>query len=546
VAGVEETLEYDTVDGELMRVLLVWPNRAGFGFKPIGLALLSALLKRNGHEVRLFDTTHINLRSEGLSTARNRIRIFKPVDTSGKGLDKQPLDLRQETISTLEDFRPEVVGVSALSDEVPVGLEISAIVKEWNPDIPVVWGNKAATMAPDKILAQAVVDFVCLGEGFEFITNFMDAVSNKLDVRLMPNLAWRDDLGQVHRNPVRPECQNLDALPFLDWSIFDHRHFLKPFDGRLYTGGDHMIYWGCPYSCTYCINEAYRALYREAGGSSLRRYGVERVIDELRFLVDRWGVTFFKYHDEDFCLKPLQYFRTLAAEYQRHVGVPFSAMANARNITIEKVALLKQMNCASVSIGIETANQHLRQDILKRRETREQIVRAVHMLNDAGIRTCGFNMLGIPHETRESIMETIALNREARVDCPDTGFFYPLEGTELYDVSIDEGLFDPSADMGYDDVNPSLHLPGISHDELVALRERFVLYVKLPADYLPYVGRSEVDDEVGRSLTESLLRIYDESVLMNNGRWDSTRRVEDDLSELHSLANATPVSQATQ
>lgn len=522
-----------------MRVLLVWPNRAGFGFKPIGLSLLSAMLKSQGHDVRLFDTTYIELGSGGLSTARNRIRIFKPVDTSAMDLDKQPLDLRQETISVLQDFCPEVVGVSALSDEVSVGLEVSRFVKEWNPETPVVWGNKAATMAPERVLAQPDVDYVCVGEGFEFMTSFVEAVAAGSDPTVLPNLVWKDDAGAPHRNPLRPYYQHLDSLPFLDWSIFDHRHFCKPFDGQLYVGGDHMICWGCPYSCTYCINQAYRALYKGAGGSYLRRYGVERIMEELRYLVDHWDVTFFKYHDEDFCLKPLEYFRTLAREYHDHVGVPFTAMANARNITPEKVALLKQMNCVSVSIGIETANEHLRRDILKRRETKEDIVRAVHMLNDADIRTSGFNMIGVPHETRETVLETIALNREAEVDCSDPGFFYPLEGTELYELSVKQGLFSPSADHGYDDVNPSLNLPGITHDELVALRERFVLYVKLPPEYLPYVTRSEADDEVGRNLTDALLRIYDSAVLMNDGRWDSARSVEDDLRLLAGVAGAS-------
>ena len=394
-------------------------------------------------------------------------------------------------------------------------------------------------MAPEKILAHPSVDFVCLGEGFEFIKDFVETLSAKRDPRLLQNTAWRDQLWLIHRTPLRPFYEDLDGLPFLDWSIFDQRHFCKPFDGQLYVGGDHMICWGCPYSCTYCINDAYRALYASAGGRYLRRYSVERIIGELRYLVDRWGITFFKYHDEDFCLKPLQYFRTLSDEYERHIGVPFTAMANARNITPEKVALLQKMNCVSVSIGIETANQHLRQDVLQRHESKDDIIRAVHMLNDAGMRTCGFNMIGIPHETRATIMETIALNRETGVQCPDTGFFYPLEGTALCDLSLSEGLFSPSTDVDYDDVNPNLHLPGIAHDELVALRERFVLYVKLPPDYFPYIERSEADDETARSLTELLLRIYDEAVLFNNGRWDAARRVGDDLRELAAVNGGT-------
>jgi anaerobic magnesium-protoporphyrin IX monomethyl ester cyclase len=512
-----------------MRILLVWPNRAGFGFKPIGLSLLSALLKEGGHEVRLFDTTPIDLDPGGLSTVRSQIRIFRPIDTTGLHLEKQKLDLRTETVDLLESFRPELVGVSALSDECGVGLAISGFVKEWDPGVPVVWGNKAATMAPERILHDAGVDYVCIGEGFGLLPDLAAALAAGADPRGLPNLAWRDGRGEVHRNPLRPYHEPLDDLPFADWTIFDRRHDCKPFNGRMYVGGDHMICWGCPYSCTYCINDSYRALYAGAGGHYLRRYSVDRIIRELRSLVDQWGVTFFKFHDEDFCLKPMEYFRTLSRAYADEVGVPFTAMANARNVTPEKVRLLREMGCVSVSIGIESGNEGLRREVLKRRETKAEIIDAVHLLADAGIRTSGFNMIGIPHETRETVLETIQLNRDAGVDCADTGFFYPLEGTELYDMAVSEGLFDPAEDQGYDDVTPNLRLPGITGEELVALRERFALLVKLPEEYVPFITRSETDDEVGRRLFRVLLRIYEEAVLGNDDTWDSRRSIAGDL-----------------
>ena len=130
----------------------------------------------------------------------------------------------------------------------------------------------------------------------------------------------------------------------------------------------------------------------------------------------------------------MDYFRTLAQAYRDQVGIPFTAMANARNVTADKVRLLKEMGCVSVSIGIESGDEHIRRDVFKRQETREDIIGAVHLLREFGIRTAGFNMIGVPDESRETVMETVRLNRDSGVDCADTGFFYPLVGTELYDV----------------------------------------------------------------------------------------------------------------
>lgn len=519
-----------------MRILLVWPSRSSFGFKPIGIALLAPILTGCGFDVGLFDTTPYDLGDEEqVIVERTRIRIFKPVDVSGLDLGKQRLDLHVETTMALEDFRPDVVGVSALSDEERVGVAVSDIVKEWNPAVPVVWGNKAATMAPDRILAHDSVDYVCIGEGFQFFPEFVSALAVGADVTGLKNLAWRDAQGVVHMNPLHPFYEDLGSLPYLDWSLFDRRHFFKPYDGQIYVGGDHMIAWGCPYSCTYCINDSYRALYRDAGGRYLRRYSVGRIVAELRQLTEQWGLTFFKFHDEDFCLKPMGYFRELAGAYRDQVGVPFTAMANARNVTREKVRLLKEMGCVSVSIGIESGDEHIRRDVLKRKETREEVIAAVHLLADSGIRTAGFNMIGVPDETRETVLETVRLNRDAGVDCADTGFFYPLVGTELYDVAVRDGLFDPETDRGYDDVNPNLSLSGISAEELVALRERFALLVKLPEEYTPFITRSESDDAVGRRLFGELLRIYDEAVLGHGDMWDPQRSVAQDFQLLSKI-----------
>ncbi len=524
-----------------MKILLGWPNRAAFGFKSIGVALLAGALKSDGHDVRLFDATPIDLGdAEKVPVERTRIRIFKPVDTSGLDLEKRRLDLRSEVARVLEDFRPDVVGISALSDEERVGVAISNVAKEWNPHVPVVWGNKAATMAPDRILAHPSVDYACIGEGFEFFPEFAAAAAAGADIKRLKNLAWRDEQGVTRRNPLRPFYEDLDSLPYVDWSLFDRRHFVKPYDGQLYVGGDQMIAWGCPYSCTYCINDSYRALYRDAGGRYLRRYSVDRIIAELRQLVSQWGVTFFKFHDEDFRLKPMDYFRALSHAYRDEVGVPFTAMANARNVTPEKVRLLSEMGCVSVSIGIESGDEHIRRGILRRKETQEEIVRAVHLLAGAGVRTAGFNMIGVPHETRETVMETVRLNRDSGVDCADTGFFYPLIGTELYDVAVSEGLFDPSEDQGCDDVHPNLSLPGITTDELIALRERFALLAKLPEEYAPYILRSEANDAIGHRLFGELLRIYETAVLEHRDTFDPDRPVAHDLELLSRIVGGSP------
>ncbi len=521
-----------------MKVLFVWPNKDQFGFKPMGIALLSAILKQNGHQTDLFDTTGIDFGFKDNTAVRSKLKIFKDVESGDFDVSKQKLDLGGELIRKLDDFKPDIVGVSALSDEVPIGFEISRLVKQYDKDIIVIWGNKAATMSPDKILSCKNVDYLCRGEGIEFIIEFVESFARKKDLKKIKNSAYRSSAGGVKKNALRPYFQNLDNLPFFDWTVFDHRQFLKPFDGKMYTGGDHMIYWGCPNQCTYCINNSYHNLYGPKAGRFLRGYGVERIISELKYLVKKWGINFFKFHDEDFCLKPLNYFRKLSGRYNSEVGVPFTIMANARNISEEKVRLLKDMNCVSVTLGIETGNVKLRKEVLKRVETPQEIIEATRILNDAGIRTSAFNMLGIPFENRSTIMETIELNKKAGIRYPNVGFFFPLEGTELKKVAVDKGFFNADSQEVFRNDTPALKFPGISTAELIALRERFVLYIKMPTVLYKFIQRSEQPDTVGKNLTRQLYKIYDECVFANDGVWNDRDNIDKYIQKLEVISGS--------
>ncbi len=520
-----------------MKILFVWPNKDQFGFKPISLSLLSAILKREGHSVDLFDTTSIDFGFKDATEVRAKVKIFKEVDFSKFDVAKKKIDFKQELIRKLEEFQPDILGVSALSDETYIGFEASKIAKEWNKKIIVIWGNKIATMVPEKVLNCQDIDFVCIGEAIEFMSEFVEYVSQNKDPKKIKNIAWRNKNGSIQKNELRPYYQDLDSLPFLDWSIFDKRQFLKPFDGKIYTGGDHMLYWGCPNQCTYCINASYRKLYGPKAGPFLRGYSVDRIIKELKCLVDRWNINFFKFHDEDFCLKPMDYFRNLAERYQQEVGIPFTIMANARNVNEEKIDLLKKMNCVSVSLGIETGNHKMRKRMLKRIEAEEEIIAATKMFNKAGIRTSSFNMLGLPFENRETIMETIELNRKAEVRYPNLGFFFPLEKTELREIAIKNGFFDKDSTAVFQQGEPTLTFPNISKEELMALFDRFVLYVKMPYSFYKYIQRSEKNDRIGKELTNESFKIYELCVLANDGIWNDNGKLEEYTKILENIYN---------
>ncbi len=499
-----------------MKILFVWPNKDSFGFKPIGISLLSAIARRQGWQVELFDTTQIDFGFVDNTSSGEEAKIFKPVDFSKYDVTKKKLNLEALFSKELENYKPDCVAFSVLSDEFLIARQMSKIAKVVEPRIPIIWGGKFPTLNPQRALNDCYADFVCLGEGLDAFGDFIDALGNGSSPYGIANI-WANKDERIIQNPLRPLRQDLDTLPYVDWEIFDKRQFLKPFDGAIYIGGDHMLNWGCPYHCTYCVNDYYHKIYSDK--YFLKRYSIERIIKELKSLKDKYKLEFIKFHDEDFLMRPLDNLRDLSQSYKKEIGVPFVIETNPKSVNKENVKLLKEMNCVSASIAIETGDANLRKSILKRVDSQQDIIRAFSLFKENGIRTVSFNMFGIPFETRQTYRETIELNRKAQVQYPGSGFFYPFEGTVLRDISIKEGFFDPDEEetLVYRRDKPALHFESLTNEDLVEMRNAFVLYVKLPRSFQPFIRRSEMRDEIGKALRQKLLEIYDKTVWNNQG-----------------------------
>jgi len=193
------------------------------------------------------------------------------------------------------------------------------------------------------------------------------------------------------------------------------------------------------------------------------------------------------------------------------------------------------MNCVSASIAVETGNNELRKNMLRRVDSEKDIIRAFSLMKDVGIRTVAFVMLGIPFESRETYKDTVELvkNSNAQYACP--GFLYPIEGTKLREISIKEGFFEPEEEFVYKHDKPALNFENLSESELIEMRNVFVLYVKLPKCYEPYIKRSENQDDLGIKIRKRLLEIYDKTVWGNDG-WYIDKGFEDKyLRDLNNL-----------
>jgi radical SAM superfamily enzyme YgiQ (UPF0313 family) len=386
-----------------MRVLFVEKQ---IDYEPLGLLYLSSVLRQAGHEVRL------------------------------------AVAAGEDPVAVAQAWQPRVVGYSIYTGSQTYYRDLNLRVKA-AVDVVSVFGGPHPTYFPE-FIEEPGVDAICLGEGEGAI---LDLVNTLEEGRPLTGLQdwWFKVNGQIERNQVRPLVNDLDQLPFPDRELlFEKDEFTRQ------TGIKHFITSrGCPYDCTYCFNHALAEIYR-GKGKRLRQMSVDKVIDEVRSVQDHYPMQFVVFLDDLFIVYE-DWLRELAVNFPARVGLPFFCNVRANLVTPEKVALLKQAGCASVGMGLETGNAALRNQVLKRNLSEEQIVEASRLIREAGIQLLTTNMLGLPGGTLELDFETLALNHACRPAYANAFLYQPYPRTELGEYARENGHVEGSLD----DIDPS-------------------------------------------------------------------------------------------
>lgn len=354
----------------------------------------------------------------------------------------------QDPVSVAREFRPDVAAYSLITGSQRYYLDLNRRLKAELPTLFAVFGGPHPTFFPEMVEEEGV-DGVCRGEGEGALVELVNILEHDgpTAVLELDNWSFRHN-GHVITNPVRPYVEDLDSLPFPDRALVYERdpmtaqskikHFLA---GR-----------GCPYNCTYCFNHALGQLYR-GKGPRFRLRSVDNVLEEVEWVRDRYPLEFVVFVDDTFVLSP-EWLAEFSIKYPQRIGLPFFCNTRANLVTAEQVRLLVDAGCHCVSMGIETASDHLRNDLLKRHMSKEQIVEAARLIHEGGLRLTTTNMIGLPTSTLEDDWHTLELNAEVRPAYAHVFIFQPYPRTELGEFTREHGwmvgTFDDIGEVAWD------------------------------------------------------------------------------------------------
>jgi len=495
-----------------MRILFVYPNNTGNQKVPLGCVYLLTILKQLGHTVELFDMTFfgIDLQKHDINI-RGKLLNFRQLDLEPWGVKHEHVSqaeaqarLRHKT----EEFKPDVVAITLTEDTSLFGFECLQTAREAATKAFFVAGGVFCMTEPELVLSQPALDAVCIGEGENCFPELLDRLQKAEAFHDVEGFWFKAPDGTFIRREVAPPT-DLDSIPFPDLSGIDHRHFYSPMGGNVYKMTFVEGQRGCPRRCTYCCNQLFLDAYRKHIKTYLRKKSIARLIDELEHLKNNYGFNFFQFTDDDFTLRSVEELHLFKKLYLERVGVPFWCQAEANNITDEKIRIMREAGCVSISVGIETGSERILSEVYKRRTSRDATIKAFRIMHKYGIRTSGNIIVGVPYEARSDIFSTIELARRCHAKSLNVNVFAPYRGTELRRLCVEKGYLDPEFIRdGRLSWQPVLKMPQITNEEIMGLVRTFALYSTLPPDTFPLIKECEEVTANSEILFESLERLF--------------------------------------
>ena len=176
--------------------------------------------------------------------------------------------------------------------QVQYGLAFAKVVKIINPEVPIIWGGAMPSSIPEIALQNELVDIIVRGQGEITFKEIVYRIENKHISLDIPGISYKEN-GQI---------KHIGKAPFFDKNTFPNYLFdlINPLEYIRDTSLNsrtinYISSQGCPYNCGFCCE---RGIYK----GQWTALEVERMIQDIRYLIDRYQINGIKFQDADFAV----------------------------------------------------------------------------------------------------------------------------------------------------------------------------------------------------------------------------------------------------
>lgn len=401
---------------------------------PFYLSYLASLLKKDGHDVRVFDAVALNEDEAGFLDHVRKLDV--------------DLILFETTTPTVD-----------------YDLHLAKKIREVSNAQLALAGAHATTFAEDILSKASMVHYVFRNE---YEISFRD---------MTRALTEGSRLEGLKGFTMRREDGTFLSLPPAD--LADLNDFMMP-DREIFPCNDKPdigVYWdgfcqfrpavqmhasrGCPFKCNFCLWN--QVMY---GEGRYRTFAVNKVVDEMEMVAGKYGAKEI-YFDDDTFTGNKQHVMEISEEIiRRKLKVNWSCMGDAMVTDEEMISLMAESGCIGMKFGVESGNKRILKEIQKpvNFDRVRSVAKACARKKIKTHATFTFGLLG---ETRETMNETLSLAKELDVDSVQFSITTPFPGTRYFSQCDSHGTLLTKEWKQYDGSRSSVvKFSGLSHEEV--------------------------------------------------------------------------------
>lgn len=265
-------------------------KRAGV---PMGLLRIGTAAKKAGYDVKIIDAVY-----EGWDDERDYFTSMEGSSIISYGLTPEALE------NKVRRYDPDVVGITcSYTHQWGNAREVADLIKQIDPEIPVIMGGGHANGLPADVLLSSPVDFVILGQADVTFTELLDVLTERNSRRVteVQGIAYRAN-GKIAFSSRRAFLSDITDIAVPDLSLVD----LNLYSGRYHSAGErqldhgHLVYgfssFGCNTRCNFCTIPLV-----QGGWVSMK----DHVFDKYLHYLKSVGVTEFMLEDDHLLHDPM-------------------------------------------------------------------------------------------------------------------------------------------------------------------------------------------------------------------------------------------------
>ena len=321
---------------------------------------------------------------------------------------------------------PKIVGISVLTLNSGRAYELAKKIKKIDSSVTTILGGIHPTVLPNEVAQAQGVDIVVRGEAEETLKEIVSNILIDKSVFDIAGISYFKS-GKVVHTKDRALLKDLDKIPPFPYRLFENDLDRYPNFSGIFGSR------GCPYNCSFCSS-------RSISGKKYRYHSVERVVSEIKILVETYKQTSIFMMDDNIGVNKKHFVKLCdrIIEENLHKKAFFHGSLRGDNATDELLDKAKEANFKILYYGLETASERLMKNINKG-ESVAQVADAIKRSAQKGFSVGTTIIFGLPTETRKERYDAMRLVKTLPLSSVRFNTLTPYPGTPVYKDEFSKG-----------------------------------------------------------------------------------------------------------